>query len=176
MALLKILTYPDPFLKKVASPVTLFDDELNKLVKDMADTMYDEPGIGLAATQVGEDRRLFVIDVFYNSEDPESQKQPIAVINPEILEASGEAVIEEGCLSVPGFRAEVKRSAELLLRFQDLQGEVHEMNAEGMLAICIQHEFDHLNGKLFIDHLPPLKRRMVQTKLKKKAAEHSKAG
>lgn len=169
MALLKILTYPDPFLKTVAKPVTEFNDQLKSLVRDMAETMYDEPGVGLAATQVGEDKRLFVMDVFYNSEDPESKKTPVAVVNPEILEPAGESCAEEGCLSVPGFRAEVKRSASLILRFQDLEGEPHEMNAEGFLAICIQHENDHLNGKLFIDHLPPLKRRMVQNKLKKQS-------
>ena len=172
MALLKILTFPDPFLKKIAESVTVFDDQLKDLIRDMAETMYDEPGIGLAATQVGENKRLFVMDVYYDKEDPESKKQPVAVINPEIIEKSGESCIEEGCLSVPDFRADVKRSAELVLRFQDLQEETHEIQAEGLLAICIQHEFDHLNGKLFIDHLPPLKRRMVQNKLKKQ----SKAG
>ena len=176
MALLKILTYPDPFLKVVAAPVTEFDVSLAALVQNMAETMYDEPGIGLAATQVGEDKRLFVMDVFYNKEDPESKKQPVAVINPEIVEADGESFVEEGCLSVPEFRAEVKRYSQLLLRFQDLKQEVHELRAEGLLAICIQHELDHLNGKLFIDHLPPLKRRMVQNKLKKRATEESKAG
>ncbi|MBU2644527.1 peptide deformylase [bacterium] len=176
MALLKILTYPDPFLKKVAQPVTVFNEALETLVQDMAFTMYAEPGIGLAATQVGEDKRLFVMDVFYNREDPESKKQPVAVINPEIIQAEGESCVEEGCLSVPEFRAEVKRSAEIVLRFQDLQQEVHEMKAEGLLAICIQHELDHLNGRLFIDLLPPLKRRIIQTKLKKRASEQSKAG
>lgn len=176
MALLKILTYPDPFLKKMAKPVTVFDDDLKTLVQDMAQTMYDEPGIGLAATQVGEDKRLFVMDVFYNKEDPESRKHPVAVINPEIISASGDSCIEEGCLSVPGFRAEVNRSSEVVLRFQDLQQEVHELHAEGLMAICIQHELDHLNGKLFIDHLPPLRRRMIQSKLKKRATEQSKAG
>lgn len=167
MALLKILTFPDPFLKTVARPVTEFDDQLKKLVQDMAETMYDEPGVGLAATQVGEDKQLFVMDVFYNKEDPESVKQPVAVINPEVVESDGESFAEEGCLSVPGFRAEVKRAASVRLRFQDLDQETHELNAEGLLAICIQHEFDHLKGKLFIDRLPPLKRRMVQNKLKK---------
>ncbi len=176
MSLLKILTYPDSFLKKTAKPVTVFDDALRKLVQDMAETMYDEPGIGLAATQVGKDRRLFVMDVFYNKEDPESKKQPVAVINPEIIDAVGESVIEEGCLSVPEFRAEVKRSSQVRLRFQDLHQEVHELDAEELLAICIQHELDHLNGKLFIDRLPPLKRRMVQNKLKKRAAEGIKNG
>lgn len=167
MALLKILTFPDPFLKTVAKPITQFDKTLETLVNDMAETMYDEPGIGLAATQVHEDKRLFVMDVFFNKEDPESKKQPVAVINPEITESSGESLIEEGCLSVPEFRAEINRFAEVTLRFQDLNQEVHELQAEGLLAICIQHELDHLNGKLFIDHLPPLKRRMIQNKLKK---------
>jgi peptide deformylase len=171
MALMKILIYPDPFLKKTAKPVTVFDDALKALVQDMTETMYEEPGIGLAATQVGEDKQLFVMDVFYNSEDPESKKTPVAVINPEILETSGESCIEEGCLSVPEFKAEVKRSAEVVLRFQDLEQEVHELRAEGLLAICIQHENDHLNGKLFIDRLPPLKRRMIQNKLKKQATK-----
>ncbi len=169
MALLKILTFPDPFLKIVAKPVTQFDKTLETLVHDMANTMYDEPGIGLAATQVHEDKRLFVMDVFFNKEDPESKKQPVAVINPEIIESSGESVIEEGCLSVPEFRAEIKRFSEVTLRFQDLDQAVHELQAEGLLAICIQHELDHLNGKLFIDHLPPLKRRMIQNRLKKES-------
>jgi len=169
MALLKILTFPDPFLKIVAKPVTEFDKALETLVHDMAETMYDEPGIGLAATQVHKDVRLFIMDVFFNKEDPESKKQPVAVINPEIIETSGESFLEEGCLSVPDFRAEVKRSAEVSLRFQDLNQEVHELRAEGILAICIQHELDHLNGKLFIDRLPPLKRRMIQNKLKKES-------
>ncbi len=169
MALLKILTFPDPFLKIVAKPVTQFDKTLETLVQDMANTMYDEPGIGLAATQVHEDKRLFVMDVFFNKEDPESKKQPVAVINPEIIESSGESIIEEGCLSVPEFRAEIKRFAEVTLRFQDLDQAVHELQAEGLLAICIQHELDHLNGKLFIDHLPPLKRRMIQNRLKKES-------
>jgi len=169
MALLKILTFPDPFLKVVVKPITVFDKALETLVHDMAETMYQEPGIGLAATQVHEDKRLFVMDVFFNKEDPESKKQPVAVINPEIIESSGDSFMEEGCLSVPGFRAEIKRFTEVTLRFQDLNQEIHELQAEGILAICIQHELDHLNGKLFIDHLPPLKRRMIQNKLKKES-------
>lgn len=176
MALLKILTYPDPFLKKVAKPITIFDAALETLVQDMVETMYDEPGIGLAATQVGEDKRLFVMDVFFNKEDPESQKQPVTVINPKITEGSGESLIEEGCLSVPEVRAEIKRYAAVNLHFQDLKQEVHELKAEGMLAICIQHELDHLNGKLFIDYLPPLKRRMIQNRLKKRVVDQNKAG
>ncbi|NQU65627.1 MAG: peptide deformylase [SAR324 cluster bacterium] len=176
MASLKILTFPDPFLKIVAKPVTVFDATLDTLVHNMVETMYDEPGIGLAATQVQEDKRLFVMDVFFKKEDPESQKKPVAVINPEIISASGESVIEEGCLSVPEVRAEIKRFAEINLRFQDLKQVIHELKAEGMLAICIQHELDHLNGKLFIDYLPPLKRRMIQNRLKKRAFDQNKAG
>jgi peptide deformylase len=169
MAILPVLTYPDPFLKTVAAPVTVFDEALDRLSADMIETMYDEPGIGLAATQVGSGRRLFVMDVGYQKDDPAAEKRPLVVINPQINSKSGESTMEEGCLSVPDFRAEITRAARLCLHYQDLQGAHRELEAEGLQAICIQHEVDHLDGRLFIDHLPPLKRKMVQTRLKKLA-------
>jgi peptide deformylase len=169
MALLSVLTYPDPFLKTVAEPVTSFDDALIRLSADMIETMYDEPGIGLAATQVGSNHRLFVMDVGYQKDDPTYEKQPLVIINPQIVAESGEIVFEEGCLSVPNFRAEINRASHLVLTYQDLQGRHQELEADGLQAICIQHETDHLDGHLFIDHLPLLKRKMVQTRLKKLA-------
>jgi len=171
MTLLKVLAYPDPFLKKIATPVTQFDEELKQFSRDMIETMYDEPGIGLAATQVGADRRLVVMDVFYQKDNPESQRQPMILINPEIIEKEGESLMEEGCLSVPDFRAEITRAAKVVLRYQDLDQQVHQLTAEGLQAVCIQHELDHLNGRLFIDYLPPLRRKMIQNRLKKLARQ-----
>ncbi|MCP4757595.1 MAG: peptide deformylase [Proteobacteria bacterium] len=173
MAVMEILTYPNPFLKTFAAPVREFDQDLRKTVEDMIDCMYKNSGVGLAATQVGIDKRLFVMDVNYNKEDPDSKKEPIAVINPEIIQKSGEKVSEEGCLSVPEFRAEINRASEIALGYQDLDGKTHQIDADGLLAVCIQHETDHLEGKLFIDHLPPLKRKMIQNKLKKRAVKQS---
>lgn len=167
MSILNVLTYPDKFLKKVAKPVTIFDQALAKLAEDMIETMYDAPGVGLAATQVGEDKRMFVMDVFYNRDDPDSVKEPIVVINPKLTDKKGDSFAEEGCLSVPGFRAEVSRASELTLKYQDLEGNHCQLDVEGFQAICVQHENDHLDGKLFIDYLPPLKRKIVQNKLKK---------
>lgn len=169
MASLKVLRYPDPFLKTVAKPVTSFDDSLKKLVENMFETMYEEHGIGLAATQVGEDKQLFVMDTDYTQETPKEERTPIAIINPKFVVKEGETCTEEGCLSVPEFRAEVKRHSKITLQYQDVEGETHTMEATELPAICIQHEFDHLQGKLFIDYLPRLKRSMIQTKLKKLA-------
>ena len=169
MARLKVLTYPDPFLKTHAEEVTLFDDELLKLLQDMAETMYEAPGIGLAATQVGSSKNLFVMDIHYHKDDPSTQKNPLFIINPKIVQSQGDTIMEEGCLSVPEFQAEVKRALRVTLEYQNEKGEPQRMEAEGLEAVCIQHEMDHLKGILFIDYLSSLRRKMVQTRLKKLA-------
>lgn len=161
MARLNILEFPDPRLRTRAAPVTVFDAALGRLIDDMFETMYAAPGIGLAATQVDVHRRLLVLDV---SED---QTEPMVLVNPEILASEGDQVYQEGCLSVPGIYADVKRADRIRVRAQDRQGETFELDADGLLAICIQHEMDHLAGKLFVDYLSPLKREMVRKRLEK---------
>ncbi|MEZ5483722.1 MAG: peptide deformylase [Lysobacteraceae bacterium] len=161
MALLEIIEFPDPRLRTKAAPIEQVDDELRALIADMFDTMYDAPGIGLAATQVNVHRRFMVIDV---SED---KSEPRVFINPEILEHEGKQVCQEGCLSVPGIYADVTRAERIRVRAQDRNGETYEIDADGLLAVCIQHEMDHLDGKLFVDYLSPLKRQMVKKKLDK---------
>ena len=163
MAKLSILEFPDKRLRTVARPVDTFDAELSRLVDDMFETMYDAPGIGLAATQVDVHRRLLVLDV---SED---KSRPLVFINPEILRAEGHQVYQEGCLSVPGIYADVTRAASVRVRAQDRVGDVFELDADGLLAVCIQHEMDHLAGKVFVDYLSPLKREQVRKKLAKAA-------
>ena len=167
MAVLEILTYPDPFLRKVAAPITDIDDQIKTTAANMLETMYQKSGLGLAAIQVGVDKRMFVMDVVFNREDPDSEKKPVVIINPEIIEKGGESLVEEGCLSVVDFRAEVNRSSKVTLQYQDLEGNSLQYEAEGIAAICVQHELDHLDGKLFIDYLPPIKRKMIKSKLKK---------
>lgn len=162
MALLPILEYPDPRLKKVAAPVTSFTPELVKLVRDMAETMYAAPGVGLAATQVDVHRRVIVIDV------SETKDDLLVLVNPEIVEAEGEAECEEGCLSVPGYFDKVTRAARITVRARNERGEPIERTAEGLLAVCIQHEMDHLIGKMFVDYLSPLKRARLAAKSRKK--------
>jgi len=162
MALLPILRYPDARLHKVARPVTAFDARLQSLINDMFDTMYEARGIGLAATQVDVHERLIVIDV---SED---QSQRLVLINPELVWSSPERVKnDEGCLSVPGIYDGVERAVAVKVKAQDAQGQACEIDAEGMLAICIQHEMDHLMGKVFVEYLSPLKRNRIKTKLQK---------
>ncbi|RYF58526.1 MAG: peptide deformylase [Comamonadaceae bacterium] len=162
MSLLPILQYPDPRLHKVAKPVAKVDDRIRKLVRDMAETMYDAPGIGLAATQVDVHERVVVIDL---SED---NKHLQVFINPEILWSSPERkTYEEGCLSVPGVYDEVERPASVKVRALDDQGKAFEIDAEGLLAVCIQHEIDHLNGKVFVEYLSRLKQDRIRTKIKK---------
>ena len=161
MTQLTILEFPDPRLKTVASDVEDFDGDLKKLVEDMIETMYSANGIGLAATQVNVHKRLLVLDV---SED---QGYPRVYINPQILESSGEQVHEEGCLSVPGIYASVSRAENITVKAQDLDGNLFEEQLEGLHAVCIQHEMDHLVGRLFVDYLSPLKRNMVRKKLEK---------
>ena len=162
MALLPILEYPDPRLKKVATPVAAVTADIRKLVRDMADTMYAAPGVGLAATQVDVHKRVIIIDI------SEHKDELRVFINPELLSADGEAECEEGCLSVPGYYDKVTRAARIRVRAQDEHGETFELGAEGLLAVCIQHEMDHLQGKVFVEYLSPLKRARLAAKLRKK--------
>ncbi|EGR2797770.1 peptide deformylase [Vibrio navarrensis] len=161
MSVLQVLTFPDDRLRTVAKPVDAVTPEIQKIVDDMIETMYDEEGIGLAATQVDIHQRIVVIDI------SENRDQPMVLINPEILEKRGEDGIEEGCLSVPGARALVPRAAEVTVKALDRDGNPFTLEADDLLAICIQHELDHLQGKLFVDYLSPLKRKRIQDKLAK---------
>lgn len=163
MALLPILHYPDPRLKKRAEPVEAVDESIRRLAADMAETMYAAPGIGLAATQVDVHKRVIVIDV------TEDRSGLTVLINPEILEKDGECVSEEGCLSVPGIYDKVTRAERVRVRALNLQGEPVEFEAEGLLAVCIQHEIDHLDGKVFVEYLSPLKQSRIKAKLVKRA-------
>ena len=163
MALLPILRYPDPRLHTRAAPVREVNDEIRQLIADMAETMYEAPGIGLAATQVNVHQRVVVIDT---SEDKSAL---LALINPEIIARSGEQVCEEGCLSVPGIYDKVSRSETVRVRAVDQQGKTFELDAEGLLAVCIQHELDHLEGKVFVEYLSQLKQTRIKGKLAKKA-------
>lgn len=173
MAILPILEVPDPRLKTISTPVETFDDSLKTLVDDMTDTMYDANGIGLAAIQVGVPKRILVIDLQEASEGEEAEKDPLIFINPEILNPSEElAGYKEGCLSVPEQYADVERPATIRARWQDLDGKTHEQDMEGLMATCLQHEMDHLEGILFIDHLSRLKRQMVLKKLNKMRKEY----
>jgi peptide deformylase len=166
MALREILTVPNPVLKQVSLPVAAVDDDLRALMDDMLETMYDAPGIGLAAIQIGVAKRVIVMDLAREDED----KAPRYYVNPEILWASEEtAPYEEGCLSVPEYFDEVDRPAKVRLRYLNYQGETVEEEAEGLFAVCIQHEMDHLEGVLFIDHLSRLKREQAVKKVKKQA-------
>lgn len=161
MSRLSILEFPDPRLRRVAKPVDEVTETERKLAADMLETMYAANGIGLAATQVNQGIRLVVMDLSENRDEPR------VFINPEIVERSGSQTCEEGCLSVPGVYAEVKRAEAVKVRALGLDGESFELDAEGLLAVCIQHEIDHLDGKVFVDYLSPLKRRMVEKRLVK---------
>jgi len=161
MAALSILQYPDPRLKLVAKQVDKFDAALEGLCADMLQTMYESDGVGLAATQVNVQQRLFTLDLSI------TKNQPLCIINPKILASHDSIVWEEGCLSFPGVYAKVTRSAELTLEYSDIHGEQHILQADGLLAVCIQHELDHLDGITFFDHLSSLKRRMLRNKLEK---------
>lgn len=161
MAILNILHFPDPRLRTKAENVNAVDDTIRRLVDDMFETMYDAPGIGLAATQVDVHQRIITIDV---SEDKD---QPLCLINPEILTKEGEEEMDEGCLSVPGIYEKVHRAEYIRFRALDRQGEPFEMEADGLLAVCVQHEMDHLEGKLFVDYLSSLKRERIRKKLEK---------
>ena len=161
MAKLPILEFPDPRLRTVAEPVERVDDALRQLIDDMFETMYAAPGIGLAATQVDVHQRLLVLDV---SED---QTRPMVFINPEILSKDGSQVYQEGCLSVPGIFADVTRFNRIAVRALGRDGQPFELEADGLLAVCLQHEMDHLAGKVFVDYLSPLKKELVRKKLAK---------
>ena len=161
MSLLEVLTFPDERLRTVAKPVAAITPEIQKTCEDMIETMYAEEGIGLAATQVNIHQRIIVIDI------SEERNSPMVLINPELLEKRGEDGIEEGCLSVPGYQALVPRAAEVTVKALDKNGKEFQFDADGLLAICVQHELDHLAGKLFIDYLSPLKRQRVKQKLEK---------
>jgi peptide deformylase len=161
MSLLNILHYPDPRLRTKASPVVAVDDAVRRLVDDMFETMYDAPGIGLAATQVDVHQRVIVIDI---SKD---RNQPLALINPELISTEGVEETEEGCLSVPGVFEKVRRAERIRVRALDRDGKQFEMDADGLLAVCIQHEMDHLDGNVFVDYLSPLKQQRTIKKLQK---------
>jgi peptide deformylase len=161
MPILNILRYPDARLHKVAAPVTVFDEALKKLVADIADTMYAAPGIGLAATQVDVHKQVIVVDV------SERRDSLVVLVNPEIVEATGESDIEEGCLSVPGIYELVERAERVKVRAHDQNGKAFTLEAQGLLAVCIQHEMDHLQGKVFVEHLSQLKQQRIRAKLAK---------
>ena len=169
MTKLKILEFPDPRLRKKAASVEVVDDGMRELIDNMFETMYAAPGIGLAATQVDVHKRVLVADV---SAD---KTEPYALINPEILEKDGVAVTEEGCLSVPGYYEEVERAEHIRVRFLNRNGDFEELEAEGLLAVCIQHEMDHLDGKLFVDYLSEAKRSRIRKRLERDRRHHATA-
>lgn len=163
MALLPILRFPDTRLKKVATPVRMIDDKIRQLAADMAETMYEAPGIGLAATQVDVHKRIVVIDT------TEDKNGLLVLVNPEVVACEGEQTGEEGCLSVPGIYEKVDRAERVTVNFLDLDGQPRSLTADGLLAVCIQHEIDHLDGKVFVDHLSQLKQTRIRSKLAKQA-------
>jgi peptide deformylase len=165
MALRPVLQFPDKRLKEKSQPIVEISDEVRTLAHDMLDVMYDEPGIGLAAPQLGEAVRLVVVDTDWTDEDAE--KNPILAVNPEIVAREGKLIWTEGCLSVPDFTADVERAEKITLRYTDLEGADHEEEAEGLRAVCFQHEIDHLDGVLFIDRISRLKRNLYVQKRKK---------
>jgi len=161
MAIRNILHFPDPRLRKIAEPVTEVNAEIRQLVNDMAETMYDAPGIGLAATQIDVHKRVITIDISPDRSDL------LVLINPEILTGDGKQVMEEGCLSVPGIYEKVTRFEKIRIRALDRHGKAFELDADELLAVCIQHEIDHLDGKVFVDYLSPLKQQRIDKKLQK---------
>ena len=173
MPALRIIKVPDPLLRRASAPVERVDGDVRRLVEDMFATMYKAPGVGLAAVQVAVPRRVLVMDIVKNDDDP---KQPLAMINPEIVQVIGNEVrqYEEGCLSIPDVFAELERPSKVRVRYIDTKGKPVEMVCEGMLATVVQHEIDHLNGKLFIDHLSKLKRDIIIKKLVKAARDEEK--
>jgi peptide deformylase len=165
MEKLDIVLYPESGLREVCAPVPEMNDDIDKLIDDMFYTMYDAPGIGLAAPQIAVQQRLIVVDI------SETKDQPIALINPEIVRTAGQITWEEGCLSIPGIYAKVKRPSDIIVRGMNRDGKIIEMEANDLLAVCLQHEIDHLNGKLFIDHLSGLKRTRAIQKFRKSLEE-----
>jgi len=167
MALRPVLQFPDPRLKRVSAPIEKITDEIRALAQDMLDVMYDEPGIGLAAPQIGEAIRLIVVDTDWKDEEAGGEKSPLVLVNPEILQREGTVIWTEGCLSVPDFTAEVERAERVRVRGLDLEGREHVEDAEGLRAVCFQHELDHLDGILFIDRISRLKRSLYVSRRKK---------
>ena len=163
MPLLPILRFPDPRLKTVAAPVATIDDDIRRLTRDMAETMYEAPGIGLAATQVDVHKQVIVIDA------SETRDQLLILINPQLVESDGLQTCEEGCLSVPGIYDKVERAEHVVVRYLDLDSKEQTISADGLLAVCLQHEMDHLQGRVFVDHLSPLKQSRIKSKLAKQA-------
>jgi peptide deformylase len=170
MTKLAILEYPDPRLRRVAEPVQVFDDALRQFVADLLETMYAARGVGLAASQVDVHRRVLVVDV------SEERNRPLTLVNPEIVAAEGLGPAEEGCLSLPGIFDKVKRPTQVRVRAHDADGKIFELEAAGLLAVCIQHEMDHLEGKLFVDHLSELKRQLIRKRLQKERKQRSPPG
>lgn len=164
MSIKKIYQYPEAVLRKETKKIASFDQNLTKLVEAMLETMYDAPGIGLAAPQIGESIKLIVVDT---TKDTEGEKQHMVLVNPEIIDHGGSQIDEEGCLSVPELTANVKRYKNITVSYQDIEGQSHELATEDRFAVVLQHEIDHLNGILFIDHLSPLKRNLYKKKVKK---------
>lgn len=171
MVVRTILHYPEPLLKKVSEPVTEFDAALKELAQDMVETMYAAPGVGLAAPQVGELKRLIVMDCSGREEEADL----LVAVNPEIVAAEGESCEEEGCLSVPEYYASVKRFSRVTMTYQDVEGQSHQRQAEGLLAVAMQHEIDHLQGILFVDHLSPLKKSIFRKKYQKLMKQRAEA-
>jgi len=169
MALLEILHFPDSRLRKKGAPVEVVDDKIRSIIDDMLETMYNAPGIGLAATQVNIHKRIAVIDI------SEEKNEPLCLINPEIIEKEGTEKSEEGCLSVPEYYADVTRAEKVKIKALDRDGNEFELEADGLLAVCIQHEMDHLLGKLFVDYLSPLKQKRLRKKLEKLARQAATA-
>ena len=166
MTLCKILHYPNPKLRNIAKTVDAVDADIKRLITDMFETMYEDNGIGLAATQIGIDLRIFVIDI------QDKNQKPLAFINPVIIEETGDQKHQEGCLSVPGIYAEIKRAAKVKIEALNRDGKKFTLEANDLLSVAIQHEFDHLDGKLFIDHLSSLKKQLIKKKLKKLQKEN----
>ena len=162
MALLHILQYPHPGLREKAQPILIFDKSITKLANDMLETMYEAPGIGLAATQINEAKQLLVIDI------SETKDSPLIMINPKLLNKSDDVINEEGCLSFPGIYANVPRAEQITVEYQDVDGKKQQLDADELLAICIQHEMDHLQGKVFVDYISSLKRNRIRKQLEKK--------
>ncbi|MCH8844956.1 MAG: peptide deformylase [SAR324 cluster bacterium] len=166
--MLQVLRFPNPLLRQKSKPVTTFDDDLQRLAAGMLETMYREGGIGLAAPQVGQLKQLIVVDLHAGDED-QATRSPRFYVNPVIRDRSGETMTNEGCLSVPDFTADVTRAQSIKLEYQSTSGDTVREDLHGLAAVCLQHEIDHLRGKLFIDYLPPLKRQMVKQRLVKQA-------
>lgn len=173
MSIQKIVKYPDPVLRKTTEKITAFDENLARLAEDMAETMYDAPGVGLAAPQIGQSLKLIVVDITAKKEDELQigERQFMPLVNPEIIAHEGTQLDEEGCLSIPELTSTVERFKKITVSFQDLQGQPRELTTENRFAVVLQHEIDHLNGILFLDHLSPLKRTLYKKKVKKWLAE-----